>query len=63
MFDEHKENEANYKRKLKAYKETYLEFRYIHLLQLLRIILVLQTSINMKQVQVEKLKKFNQVHL
>jgi hypothetical protein len=28
MFDEHKENEADYKRKLKAYKETYLEFRY-----------------------------------
>jgi hypothetical protein len=28
LFDEHKANEANYRRKLKAYREAYLEFRY-----------------------------------
>ncbi len=28
LFNEHKANETSYKRKLKAYWETYIEFRY-----------------------------------
>jgi len=28
LFDKHKENEANSRRRLKTYKETYLEFKY-----------------------------------
>jgi hypothetical protein len=28
LFDEHKANEASYKRRLKAYKEAYSKFKY-----------------------------------
>jgi hypothetical protein len=28
LFDEHKVDETNYRRKLKAYQETYIEFSY-----------------------------------
>lgn len=28
LFDEHKANETNYKRRLKAYRETYFKFKY-----------------------------------
>ncbi len=63
MFDEHKVDEASYKRKLKAYQETYIKFSYDS-----PSITPKDNSniLNFNQYEVAlkgKFKKFNQVHL
>lgn len=66
LFDEHKVDEANPKRRLKTYREANPEFKYESTYVTLEDNFntsIFQILISMKQVQVERLKKFNQAHL